>query len=76
MTDEERYPPPYETEEVMRFRKEQLTARESIRDGASAFHRHYVGSTACVASRATLLTGQYPSLHVSPRPTGRFRIRP
>ncbi|HLN15779.1 MAG TPA: sulfatase-like hydrolase/transferase [Acidimicrobiales bacterium] len=63
MTDEERYPPPYETEAVKAFRREQLGARESIRDGALEFHRHYAGSTACVASRATLFTGQYPSLH-------------
>jgi hypothetical protein len=63
MTDEERYPPPYETEAVKAFRRDQLTARESIRDGALEFHRHYAGSTACVASRATLFTGQYPSLH-------------
>ena len=63
MTDEERYPPPYETSEVARFRQEQLPARERIRDGGVELHRHYVGSTACVPSRATLFTGQYPSLH-------------
>jgi arylsulfatase A-like enzyme len=63
MTDEERYPPPYETDAVKAFRKDQLAARESIRHGALEFHRHYAGSTACVASRATLFTGQYPSLH-------------
>jgi arylsulfatase A-like enzyme len=63
MTDEERYPPPYENDDVKKFRREQLTARESIRDGAVEFHRHYAGSTACAPSRATLFTGQYPSLH-------------
>jgi arylsulfatase A-like enzyme len=63
MTDEERYPPPYETAEVTRFRREQLPARDRIRAGGVELHRHYVGSTACVPSRATLFTGQYPSLH-------------
>ena len=63
MTDEERYPPPYETDQVKSFRREQLTARESIRSRGLEFHRHYAGSTACTPSRATLFTGQYPSLH-------------
>ena len=63
MTDEERYPPPYETAAVAEFRRTQLTARERIRNGGLELHRHYVGSTACVPSRATLFTGQYPSLH-------------
>lgn len=59
MTDEERYPPPYKTEPVMAFYRDQLTAPESIRDGA--------------ASRATLLAGQYPSLHGFPRLMGHPR---
>ncbi len=63
MTDQERYPPPYEDESVARFRKEQFGARESLREGGLEFHRHYAGSTACTPSRATLFTGQYPSLH-------------
>jgi arylsulfatase A-like enzyme len=63
MTDEERYPPPYEPAEVARFRREQLPNRDRLRDGGLELHRHYAGSTACVPSRATLFTGQYPSLH-------------
>ena len=63
MTDEERYPPSYEPAEVARFRREQLPNRDRLRDGGLELHRHYAGSTACVPSRATLFTGQYPSLH-------------
>ena len=63
MTDEERYPPPYETAEVAEFRRTQMPARERIRSGGLELHRHYAGSVACVPSRATLFTGQYPSLH-------------
>lgn len=63
MTDEERYPPPYEDAAATAFRRTQLPARESLRAGGVELHRHYAGSTACVPSRATLFTGQYPSLH-------------
>jgi arylsulfatase A-like enzyme len=63
MTDEERYPPPYEADSVRAFRKAQLTGRESIRSRGIEFHRHDAGATACTPSRATLFTGQYPSLH-------------
>jgi arylsulfatase A-like enzyme len=63
MTDEERYPPPYETAEVAHFRRTQMPARERLRTGGIELHRHYAGSVACVPSRATLFTGQYPSLH-------------
>ena len=63
MTDEERYPPPYESADVLAFRASQLTARQSLRAKGREFHRHYAGSTACTPSRATLFTGQYPSLH-------------
>ena len=70
MTDEERYPPPYESEAVAEFRRTQLLSRARIRHGGLEFHRHYVGSTACVPSRATLFTGQYPSLHGASQTSG------
>jgi arylsulfatase A-like enzyme len=70
MTDEERYPPPYETEAVAEFRRTQMPTRERLRAGGVELHRHYAGSTACVPSRATLFTGQYPSLHGVSRTDG------
>ena len=63
MTDEERYPPPYESAAVTEFRRTQLPARERLRRRSRELHRHCVGATACLPSRATLFTGQYPSLH-------------
>jgi len=63
MTDQERYPPHYEWDALARFRHDELEARQSLRDGGLEFHRHYAGSTACLPSRTTLFTGQYPSLH-------------
>ena len=62
MTDQERYPPPYESDAVARFRRS-LDAHERLRDGGVELHRHYTASTACVPSRTSLFTGQYPSLH-------------
>ncbi len=63
MTDEERYPPPYEQESLAGFRRTELPARQFLRERSVELHRHYAGSTACLPSRATLFTGQYPSLH-------------
>lgn len=63
MTDEERYPPPYEDDVVTRWRQERLPARHALRDGGVELHRHYTAATACLPSRASLFTGQYPSRH-------------
>jgi hypothetical protein len=38
MTDDERNVPPYEDEALKKYRKEQLSARASIRDGALEFN--------------------------------------
>ena len=63
MTDEERYPPPYEDEALRQWRRDNLPARERLRAAGVELHRHYTASTACVPSRTSLFTGQYPSLH-------------
>ncbi len=63
MVDEERFPSVYETKELQEWRKENLVAQELLRKNGMEFLNHYAGSTACSPSRATLYTGQYPSLH-------------
>lgn len=63
MCDEMRYPTVYETEELARFRVEYLKTQDLLRRNGVEFQRHYAASTACAPSRASLYTGQYPSLH-------------
>ena len=63
MTDEERAPTPYEGEEVKAWRDTALTGRKWFEENGITFLRHYTGSLACVPSRPTLFTGQYPDLH-------------
>ncbi len=63
MTDQERAVPPYETDDVARWRRETLSGAAWFDDHAVSFRRHYTGSLACVPSRPTLFTGQYPDLH-------------
>jgi arylsulfatase A-like enzyme len=63
MTDEERAAPPYETDDVRAWRRRVLTGRRWFDENGVNFTRHYTGSLACVPSRPTLFTGQYPDLH-------------
>lgn len=63
MTDEERAVPSYEADEIRRWRSNELVGREWFRDHAVAFERHYTGSLACVPSRPTMFTGQFPDVH-------------
>jgi arylsulfatase A-like enzyme len=63
MTDEERAVPPYESDDVRAWRDRVLTGRKWFDDNGVSFTRHYTGSLACVPSRPTIFTGQYPDLH-------------
>ena len=63
MTDEERAIPPYESAEVSDWRQRTLSGRRWFDEHGVSFTRHYTGSLACVPSRPTLFTGQYPDLH-------------
>ena len=44
-----------------------------LRENAVAFRSHYTASAACVPSRASLLTGQYPTVHGASQTTGIFK---
>ncbi|WP_438348532.1 sulfatase-like hydrolase/transferase [Paenibacillus sp. FA6] len=70
LVDEERYPPVYENSEITKWRRENLITQQLLKSNGLEFHRHYVGSTACSPSRATLFTGHYPSLHGVSQTTG------
>lgn len=63
MTDQYRYPPVYEGREIREWRAENFKALGILKSRGLEFLSHYAGSTACCPSRATLYTGQYPSLH-------------
>ena len=63
LCDEYRFPVAYESSELRQFRARYLTAEESLRDQGLEFTNHYIMTSACVPSRTSIFTGQYPSLH-------------
>jgi arylsulfatase A-like enzyme/putative intracellular protease/amidase len=63
MTDQERAAPSYEPPDVARWRRDKLAGSRWFEDHGVSFRRHYTGSIACVPSRPTLFTGQYPDVH-------------
>src|SRR6185437_1218535 len=63
LVDELRKPVVYENEELKQWSRENLTTMTFLRENGVNFDAHYCGSTACAPSRATLFTGQYPTLH-------------
>ena len=62
MTDEERAAPSYESDALSEWRSS-LSGARWFEEHAVSFRRHYTGSLACVPSRPTLFTGQYPDVH-------------
>lgn len=63
LTDQERAVPPYESGEILEWRDRVLTGRRWFDEHGLSFRRHYTGSLACVPSRPTIFTGQYPDVH-------------
>jgi choline-sulfatase len=63
LCDEYRYPVVYESAQLQEFRDQYLTAENSLRENGLEFEDHYIMTAACVPSRTSIFTGQYPSLH-------------
>jgi arylsulfatase A-like enzyme len=63
LTDQQRFPTSYEPEGLRQWRCDEFVAERSLGETGVSFTRNYVMAAACAPSRASLLTGQYPSLH-------------
>ena len=63
MMDEQRYAPFYETAELQAWRLANLSSQNFLRRNSFEFTHHHIMSVACQPSRASIYTGQYPSLH-------------
>jgi choline-sulfatase len=63
MMDEQRSAPFYENAELQAWRAANLESQNFLRRNSFEFTHHHVMSVACQPSRASIYTGQYPSLH-------------
>ena len=63
MMDEQRAAPFYESPELQAWRLANLPTQNLLRRNSFEFTHHHVMSVACQPSRASIYTGQYPSLH-------------
>lgn len=61
--DEMHSPPVYESEELRAWRAGNLPNMNSLQPNGFQFTNHHIMASACSPSRASLFTGQYPSLH-------------
>jgi choline-sulfatase len=63
IVDEQRMAPVYESEALKVWRRANLPTQNFLRNHAADFTNHHIMSAACAPSRASIFTGQYPSLH-------------
>jgi choline-sulfatase len=70
LCDQMRFPPSYESDLTKQFREAHLEFQNKLLAEGLDFKRHYIMSTACVPSRASMLTGHYPSLHGTSQTVG------
>lgn len=63
VVDEMRYAPVYESAELKAWRRANLRHINSLNVHGLDFLNHHIMSSACSPSRASIFTGQYPSLH-------------
>ena len=70
LCDQMRFPPFYESDTTKQFRDDHLGFQKTLRSNGLDFQRHYVASAACVPSRASIVTGHYPSLHGTSQTVG------
>jgi choline-sulfatase len=63
IVDEQRSPTVYESAQLAAWRGEFLQTQNALAATGVSFLHHSISSVACVPSRTSLCTGQYPSLH-------------
>ncbi|MAF64125.1 MAG: arylsulfatase [Planctomycetes bacterium] len=63
LVDEMRFPTVYEAAGLQAWRQTYLPVQNALRESGVEFTRHYAASVGTEASRTSLYTGHYPSLH-------------
>ena len=63
LVDEMRSSPVYESPQLKAWRARNLPNINSLRRNGFTLGNHHIMSAACAPSRASIFTGQYPSLH-------------